>query len=52
MTNMYYFCNKKNYFTFMLIKIQLPNISKSPIHFPTRNTAKAIEISTFLEKMA
>lgn len=32
---------------FVLIKIQLPNISKNQINFPTRNTNKAIQLSTF-----
>lgn len=42
---MYYFY--KNYFNFVLIKIQLPSISKNQINFPTRNTNKAIQLSTF-----
>lgn len=32
---------------FVLIKIQLPNISKNQINFPTRNTNKAIQLFTF-----
>lgn len=28
---------KKNYFSFVLIKIQLSNISKSQVNFPTRS---------------
>lgn len=43
----YYICKKKAYFNFVLIKLQLPDISKNQINFPTRSTNKAIQISTF-----
>lgn len=45
--NKYYVCKKKNYFNFVLIKLQLPDISENQINFPTRSTNKAIQLSTF-----